>query len=88
MMKQREVVTELDAQKILRATYSDRQLEQVLTDFWFNHFNVFAGKGPERLMLTEYERDVIRPNVLGNFRDLLGATGPQPLQCCSTSTTG
>ncbi|HTL03669.1 MAG TPA: DUF1800 domain-containing protein [Vicinamibacterales bacterium] len=78
MMKQREVVMELDAQKILRATYSDRQLEQVLTDFWFNHFNVFAGKGPERLMLTEYERDVIRPNVLGNFRDLLGATAHSP----------
>jgi uncharacterized protein (DUF1800 family) len=74
MMKQRQVVVELDAQKILRAAYSDRQLEQVLTDFWFNHFNVFAGKGPERIMLTEYERDVIRPNVLGSFRDLLGAT--------------
>jgi uncharacterized protein (DUF1800 family) len=74
MMKQRQVGVELDEQKILRATYSERQLEQVLTDFWFNHFNVFAGKGPERIMLTEYERDVIRPHVLGSFRDLLGAT--------------
>src|SRR5207248_3177407 len=78
MMKQREVVVELDEQKILRATYSERQLEQVLTDFWFNHFNVFAGKGPERIMLTEYERDTIRPHVLGRFRDLLGATAHSP----------
>jgi uncharacterized protein (DUF1800 family) len=78
MMKQREVVVDLNAQKILRATYSERQLEQVLTDFWFNHFNVFAGKGPERIMLTEYERDVIRPHVLGSFRDLLGATAHSP----------
>jgi uncharacterized protein (DUF1800 family) len=78
MAKQREVVMDLNAQKILRATYSERQLEQVLTDFWFNHFNVFAGKGPERIMLTEYERDVIRPHVLGSFRDLLGATAHSP----------
>jgi uncharacterized protein (DUF1800 family) len=78
MLKQRQVVVELDQQKILRAVYSERQLEQVLTDFWFNHFNVFAGKGPERIMLTEYERDVIRPHVLGSFRDLLGATAHSP----------
>ena len=65
-------------QKILRATYSERQLQEVLTDFWFNHFNVFAGKGPERIMLTEYERDTIRPHVLGSFRDLLGATAHSP----------
>ena len=78
MLKQRQVVVELNQQKILRAVYSDRQLEQVLTDFWFNHFNVFAGKGPERIMLTEYERDVIRPHVLGSFRDLLGATAHSP----------
>jgi uncharacterized protein (DUF1800 family) len=78
IMKEREVVAELDEQKILRATYSERQLQAVLTDFWFNHFNVFAGKGPERIMLTEYERDTIRPRVLGNFRDLLGATAHSP----------
>ena len=78
MLKQRQVVVELDQQKILRAAYSERQLEQVLTDFWFNHFNVFAGKGPERIMLTEYERDVVRPHVLGNFRELLGATAHSP----------
>jgi uncharacterized protein (DUF1800 family) len=78
MLKQRQVVVELDEQKILRSVYSERQLEQVLTDFWFNHFNVFAGKGPERIMLTEYERDVIRPHVFGSFRELLGATAHSP----------
>jgi uncharacterized protein (DUF1800 family) len=78
IMKEQQVGAELDEQKILRATYSERQLEQVLTDFWFNHFNVFAGKGPERIMLTEYERETIRPHVLGSFRDLLGATAHSP----------
>jgi hypothetical protein len=47
-------------------------------DFWFNHFNVFAGKGQTRGYLTEYERDTIRPHVLGKFRDLLGATAQSP----------
>ncbi|HTM24127.1 MAG TPA: DUF1800 domain-containing protein [Vicinamibacterales bacterium] len=76
--KQREVVVELTEQKILRAAYSDRQLEEVLTDFWFNHFNVFAGKGPTQEYLTAYERDTIRPHVLGKFRDLLEATAKSP----------
>ena len=76
--KQRAVVLELSEQKILRATYSERQLEEVLTDFWFNHFNVFAGKGPTQEYLTEYERDAIRPHVLGTFRDLLEATAKSP----------
>lgn len=71
-------LAELSEQKILRAVYSDRQLQEVLTDFWFNHFNVDARKGPTRFMLTEYERDVIRPHVLGRFRDLLGATAKSP----------
>jgi uncharacterized protein (DUF1800 family) len=57
---------------------SDRQLEEVLVDFWFNHFNVFVGKGQVRQYLTEYERDSIRPYVLGNFRDMLGATAHSP----------
>ena len=65
-------------QKILRAAYSERQLEEVMVDFWFNHFNVFAGKGPTRVYLTEYERDAIRPHVLGKFRDLLQATAESP----------
>jgi uncharacterized protein (DUF1800 family) len=76
--KQREVVVDLTSQKILRAAYSDRQLQEVMTDFWFNHFNVFAGKGATQQYLTEYERDAIRPRVLGKFRDLLGATAKSP----------
>jgi uncharacterized protein (DUF1800 family) len=76
--KQREVVLELSEQKVLRAAYSDRQLEEVMTDFWFNHFNVFAGKGPTQEYLTSYERDVIRPHALGKFRDLLESTAKSP----------
>ena len=72
------VLIELAKQKILRAVYSERQLEEVLTDFWFNHFNVDARKGPDRFMLTEYERETIRPHVLGNFRNLLEATAKSP----------
>ncbi|HEX3645270.1 MAG TPA: DUF1800 domain-containing protein, partial [Vicinamibacterales bacterium] len=79
-MQQRanSVMVELSEQKLLRAVYSERQLQEVLTDFWFNHFNVDARKGADRFMLTEYERDVIRPRVLGKFRDLLGATAKSP----------
>jgi uncharacterized protein (DUF1800 family) len=69
---------ELQEQKVLRAVYSTRQLQEVLVDFWFNHFNVDARKGADRFMLTEYERDVIRPHVFGKFRDLLGATAKSP----------
>jgi len=76
--RSREVLAELTEQKILRAAYSERQLDEVMTDFWFNHFNVFAGKGATQQYLTEYERDVIRPHVLGKFRDLLGATAHSP----------
>src|SRR4051812_23080848 len=71
-------LAELSQQKVLRAVYSERQLQEVLTDFWFNHFNVDARKGPERFLLTEYEREAIRPHVLGRFRDLLGATAKSP----------
>ncbi len=75
---QAPVVSELVQAKLLRAIYSDRQLEQVLTDFWFNHFNVFVGKGPERLLVTSYEQNVIRPHALGKFEDLLVATAKSP----------
>jgi uncharacterized protein (DUF1800 family) len=78
MMQEREVLAELAEQKILRAAYSERQLQEVMVDFWFNHFNVFAGKGATRVYLTEYERDAIRPNALGKFRSLLGATAQSP----------
>ena len=72
------MLTELMQAKLLRAAYSERQLEEVMVDFWFNHFNVFAGKGQMRVYLTEYERDAIRPHVLGKFRDLLQAAAESP----------
>ena len=75
---ERQVLVELSEQKLLRAAYSDRQLEEVMVDFWFNHFNVFAAKGLTRNYVTEYEREAIRPHVLGKFRDLLQATAESP----------
>jgi uncharacterized protein (DUF1800 family) len=69
---------ELVDSRMYRALYSNRQLEEVLVDFWLNHFNVFNGKGPARMLLTSYERDAIRPHVLGRFRDLLLATARHP----------
>ncbi len=71
-------LAELSQARLLRAVYSERQLQEVMVDFWYNHFNVFARKGPARLFLTEYERDVIRPHALGKFRDLLGAVARSP----------
>ena len=76
--KAREPLVELSAQKVIRATFSERQLEEVMVDFWFNHFNVFAGKGATSVHLTAYERDAIRPHAFGRFRDLLGATAKSP----------
>ena len=87
--EQRETVIALDnpqglvsyeaqSGKLLRAVYSDRQLEEVLTDFWFNHFNVYMGKGADRYQIISYERDVIRPHVLGKFKDLLVRTAQSP----------
>ena len=78
MQAERSVFTDLAQQKILRAAYSERQLNEVMVDFWFNHFNVFAGKAQVSVYLTEYERDTIRPHALGRFRDLLGATAHGP----------
>ncbi|HEY3770734.1 MAG TPA: DUF1800 domain-containing protein [Candidatus Angelobacter sp.] len=72
------VLGELAEAKLLRAIYSDRQLEEVMADFWFNHFNVFNGKGPDRYMINAYERDVIRPHALGKFKDILAATAKSP----------
>ena len=72
------VQKELTEQKLERAVMSERQLAEVLADFWFNHFNVFLEKGPVRYLTTSYERDAIRPHVLGKFRDLLGATAAHP----------
>jgi uncharacterized protein (DUF1800 family) len=72
------IVQELQAARILRAVYSERQLQEVMVDFWTNHFNVFAQKGADRWFLTSYDRDVIRPHALGNFRELLEATAKSP----------
>ena len=65
------VARDLMEGKMLRAIYSSRQLEEVLTDFWFNHFNVYLDKGADHYLVTEYERDVIRQHVLWKFNDLL-----------------
>ncbi|HYN84557.1 MAG TPA: DUF1800 family protein, partial [Pyrinomonadaceae bacterium] len=72
------IMPELQAARVLRAVYSERQLQEVMVDFWSNHFNVFSGKGADRWFLTSYDRDVIRPNALGRFRDLLEATAKSP----------
>jgi uncharacterized protein (DUF1800 family) len=76
--RDRQIVTDLSEAKILRAIYSDRQLEELLVDFWFNHFNVFAAKGPTRVWIGEFEREAIRPNVVGNFRTMLEAVAKSP----------
>jgi uncharacterized protein (DUF1800 family) len=73
-----EIGRELAAQKLIRAVQSRRQLEEVLDDFWFNHFNVSEGKGRTLWYLISYERDVLRPHLFGKFRDLLGATTHAP----------
>ncbi len=75
---QQVVVGQLQAAKVLRSVYSERQLLEVMTDFWMNHFNVFMGKQQVRLLVPAYERDVIRPNALGNFRELLGGVAKSP----------
>ncbi len=64
--------------RLTRAIDSPRQLEEVMVDFWFNHFNVFYGKGLDRVFVNSYERDAIRPYAMGHFRDLLGATAKHP----------
>ena len=78
-LTRRRVMGELQSSRVARAVASNRQLEEVMTDFWLNHFNVYAQKGPpEAYYLAEYERDVIRPRSLGKFRDLLEAVAKSP----------
>ena len=72
------IVAELSMAKMTRAVYSERQLQEMMVDFWYNHFNVFAAKGADRWLITAYERDAIRPHAMGKFRDLLGATAKSP----------
>jgi len=69
---------ELQQAKLLRAVFSERQLQEVMVDFWFNHFNVFGQKDADRWLLTSYERDVIRPHALGRFKELLTAVAQSP----------
>lgn len=73
-----ELTRQLINQKILRATYGNNQLHELLTDFWFNHFNVSLTKNESGQYVTAYERDAIRPNVTGKFQDLLLATAKSP----------
>src|SRR6185312_281875 len=74
----REVRTDLASAKILRAIYSERQLQEEMVDFWFNHFNIYFNKGADRYLTTGYEREAIRPHVFGKFYDLLLATAKSP----------
>jgi uncharacterized protein (DUF1800 family) len=75
---QQVISYDLNSSKLLRAVYSDRQLQEVLTDFWYNHFNVFLDKGADRFLVPTYERESIRPHVFGKFRDLLESTAKSP----------
>ncbi len=75
---QQVVAYDLVESKLLRAVYGNRQLAEELDDFWFNHFNVYYDKGSDRFLIPSFERDAIRPNVLGRFRDLLEATAKSP----------
>ena len=74
----RRVIEELASARIIRATESNRQLDELMADFWLNHFNVFGGKGLDRVYLTSFERDVVRPRMWGRFEDLLMATAKSP----------
>src|SRR6185295_4382822 len=78
LQQPQRITAELQASRILRAVYSERQLQEVMVDFWTNHFNVFAGKGADRWLLPAYDRDTIRPNAMGKFSTLLQATAQSP----------
>jgi uncharacterized protein (DUF1800 family) len=72
------IAAELAAARLERAVWSERQLAEILVDFWFNHFNVYAQKDAVRWLISPYEREAIRPHVLGRFRDLVLATARHP----------
>ncbi|HWZ28893.1 MAG TPA: DUF1800 domain-containing protein [Gemmatimonadales bacterium] len=76
--KVRRLAGEFPELAVVRAAYSERQLQEVMVDFWTNHFNIYAGKGIDRYLLPDYIEHVIRPNALGNFTDLLVATAQSP----------
>ncbi len=75
---QQLIAYDLSEGKLYRAILSNRQLQEQLVDFWYNHFNVFLDKGNDRFMVASYEREAIRPHVLGHFRDLLESTATAP----------
>jgi uncharacterized protein (DUF1800 family) len=74
----KKIYNESATARLTRASLSPRQLEEVMTDFWFNHFNVYTQKGLDHIWIGSYEERAIRPHVLGRFRDLLGATAHHP----------
>ncbi len=78
LQRPQRIIAELQASRILRAVYSERQLQEVMVDFWTNHFNVFANKGADRWLLPAYDRDTIRPHALAKFSTLLQATAQSP----------
>ena len=73
-----QIIPQVVANRVLRSVYSERQLQEVMVDFWQNHFNVFAGKAAVRWYIPSYERDVLRKNALGNFKDLVVGTAQHP----------
>lgn len=73
-----QIIPQITANRMLRAVYSERQLQEVMVDFWQNHFNVYAGKAAVRWYIPSYERDVLRKNALGSFKDLLRGTAEHP----------
>ena len=73
-----QIIPQVTANRMLRAVYSERQLQEVMVDFWQNHFNVYAGKAAVRWYIPSYERDVLRKNALGSFKDLLRGTAEHP----------
>ena len=73
-----QIINELSQAKFLRAILSERQLQEVMTDFWFNHFNIYIPKDSDQWYTTTYEREAIRKHALGKFRDLLLATATSP----------
>jgi len=81
------VINELAQEELLRAVYSNRQLQDVMVHFWMNHFNIFAEKGAVKWLVTSFERDTIRPRALGQFEDLLLATA-KSRPCSFISTIG
>ena len=78
LRQSQQLVGQIQSAQLARAVTTERQLDEVMVDFWENHFSVFSGKGQTRLFLASYDRDVIRPRALGKFRELLGAVAKSP----------